>query len=93
MRQHTALERELAELVVRELNLQEVSPDGIDPDAPLFGEGLGLDSIDALELALAISKAYGVKIRSSDEHNVEIFRSLGALSRHVADHRIGEPQA
>ena len=64
------------------LNL-EVSPEDIDPDAPLYGEGLGLDSIDMLEIALAISKAYGVKLRSDDESNVKIFSSLRHLSDHI----------
>ena len=82
-----SLSDEIAELIVRELNLQDVSPQDIDPDAPLFGEGLGLDSIDALELALVISKAYGVKIRSSDDRNVEIFSSLQSLADFVSENR------
>lgn len=75
-------ELELATLIVNTLNL-EVSPEDIDPDAPLYGEGLGLDSIDMLEIALAISKAYGVKLRSDDESNVKIFSSLRHLSDHI----------
>jgi acyl carrier protein len=75
-------ELELATLIVNTLNL-EVSPEDIDPDAPLYGEGLGLDSIDMLEIALAISKAYGVKLRSDDESNVRIFSSLRHLSDHI----------
>ena len=75
-------ELELATLIVNTLNL-EVSPENIDPDAPLYGEGLGLDSIDMLEIALAISKAYGVKLRSDDESNVRIFSSLRHLSDHI----------
>jgi len=78
---------EIAELIVRELNLQDIDPQDIDPDARLFGEGLGLDSIDALELALAISKTYGVKIRSSDDRNVEIFSSLRSLADYVSENR------
>lgn len=74
---------ELAELIVAELQL-EVSPAEIDPDAPLFGEGLGLDSIDALELAVAISKRYGVELRSDDARNHRIFASLRNLAAHVA---------
>lgn len=79
-------ELELAKLMVTALNL-EVSPAQIDPVAPLYGEGLGLDSIDILELALAISKAYGVKLRSDDENNMKIFSSLRNLSSHIQAQR------
>ena len=79
-------ERELAEMMVRVLEL-DVSPDEIDPEAALFGDGLGLDSIDALELSLEISRRYGVEIKAEDERNEHIFASLRALARHVADHR------
>lgn len=79
-------ELELAKLMVTALNL-EVSPADIDPVAPLYGEGLGLDSIDILELALAISKAYGVKLRSDDENNMKIFSSLRNLSSHIQAQR------
>ena len=82
----TGPERALAELIVRSLQL-EVGADAIAPDAPLFGDGLGLDSIDALELALAISRAHGFELRSDDERNHQIFASLRALSRHVEAHR------
>jgi acyl carrier protein len=81
-----ALERELAQLVVDALNL-DVQPDEIAPDAPLYGEGLGLDSIDILEVALVVSKKYGFQLRSDDENNVRIFESLGSLAAHVAAHR------
>jgi acyl carrier protein len=80
------LERELADLMVRALNL-DVSADQIDPQAPLYGEGLGLDSIDILEVALEVSKRYGFQLRSSDEDNVRIFQSLRSLAAHVAQHR------
>ncbi len=80
-------ERELAELIVNALNLEGVAPADIDPQAPLFKTGLGLDSIDALELALEISKRYGLQLRSDDENNVRIFSSLRALSEHIAQHR------
>lgn len=79
-------ERELAELIVSALNL-EVSAAEIDPEAPLYGEGLGLDSIDILEVALAVSKAYGVKLRADDEHNLKIFGSLRSLNRHIQQQR------
>lgn len=83
----TDAERELAELLVESLNLDGVAPDGIDPEAPLFGAGLGLDSIDALELSLAISKRYGFQLRSDNDDNRRIFGSLRALSEHVQQHR------
>ncbi|HKE93838.1 MAG TPA: phosphopantetheine-binding protein [Povalibacter sp.] len=76
-------ERELAELVVTALNLEGVAPGDIDPEAPLFRTGLGLDSIDALELALEISKRYGFHLRSDDENNVRIFSSLRSLAAHI----------
>lgn len=79
-------ELELAQLMVTALNLDVAAAD-IDPDAPLYNEGLGLDSIDILELALVISKTYGVKVRSDDEQNSKIFGSLRALSSHIQEHR------
>lgn len=81
-------ERELAELIVSALNLESDAAD-IDPDAPLYGEGLGLDSIDILEIALAVSKRYGVQIRSDDSDNVRIFSSLRSLNEHVQQQRAG----
>ena len=81
-----ALEADLARLVVTALSL-ETTPESIGPEAPLFGEGLGLDSIDALELSLAVSKAYGVQLRSDDERNHRIFASLRSLAAHIARHR------
>ncbi|GGG46760.1 acyl carrier protein [Caldovatus sediminis] len=65
----------------------ETAPEEIDPEAPLFNEGLGLDSIDALEIALAISRRYGFQLRSDDERNHRIFASLRALAAHVEKHR------
>lgn len=81
-----ALEAELSGLVVSALNL-DVTPAGIDPQAPLYGEGLGLDSIDILEIALVVSKRYGFELRSDDENNVRIFASLRSLARHIQAHR------
>jgi acyl carrier protein len=89
MSTQTPAETELAELLVESLNLDGVVPADIDPDAPLFGEGLGLDSIDALELALAIGKRYGFQLRSDSDENRRIFASLRALSEHVQAHRAG----
>jgi len=82
----SAEEKELAQLIVTSLNL-EVSADEIDPEAPLYGEGLGLDSIDILELSLAISKTYGVQLKSDDADNSKIFSSLRSLSAHIQQHR------
>ncbi|HJY40904.1 MAG TPA: phosphopantetheine-binding protein [Steroidobacteraceae bacterium] len=81
-------ERELAELIVSALNLEGVAPAEIDPQAPLFKTGLGLDSIDALELALEISKRYGFQLRSDDENNIRIFSSLRSLAGHIQQHRV-----
>ena len=83
----TPAELELAQLLVESLNLDGVDPAGIDPDAPLFNAGLGLDSIDALELALAISQKYGFQLRSDNDENRVIFASLRALSAHVEQNR------
>jgi len=81
-----ALERELAELIVTALNLEMAAGD-IDPEAPLYREGLGLDSIDILEIALGVSKTYGFQLRSDDSDNVQIFGSLRSLSEHVQRNR------
>lgn len=88
MSQQTQAERELAELLVESLNLEGIEADQIDPEAALFNDGLGLDSIDALELALAISKRYGFQLRSDNDENRRIFASLRALSAHVESNRI-----
>ncbi|MBX6374312.1 MAG: acyl carrier protein [Acetobacteraceae bacterium] len=80
------LEAELAQLIVEALHL-ETAPEDIDPEAPLFNEGLGLDSIDALEIALAISRRYGFQLRSDDERNHRIFANLRALAAHIEKHR------
>jgi acyl carrier protein len=77
-----AHELELAELIVTTLNLDTRAVD-IDPAAPLYKEGLGLDSIDILEIALAISKTYGIRLRSDDDNNQKIFSSLRSLSQHI----------
>ena len=87
MSSQTPAERELADLLVDSLNLEDVEPASIDPEAPLFNSGLGLDSIDALELALAISKRYGFQLRSDNDDNRRIFASLRALSAHIEQHK------
>ncbi len=87
MQEQTPAEHELAELIVDSLNLENTAAAAIAPDAPLFGGGLGLDSIDALELALAISKRYGFSLRSDNPDNKRIFSSLRELSAHVQSQR------
>jgi len=82
----TAEELELARLIVSALDL-EVRAKEIDPTAPLYSEGLGLDSIDILEIALAVSKTYGVKLRSDDQDNRRIFSSLRSLNQHIQQRR------
>jgi acyl carrier protein len=80
------LVREIAGLIVAALNL-DITESEIDPDAPLYKEGLGLDSIDILEVALVVSKRYGFKLKDDDQDNVHIFRSLASLAAHVAERR------
>ena len=81
-----ALERDLAALFVQALNL-ELKAEEIDPTMTLFGDGLGLDSIDILEVALEVSQRYGFQLRSDDENNHQIFQNLRSLAAHVAQHR------
>lgn len=81
-------ESEVAELIVAVLNL-EIDPETIDPGAPLFYEGLGLDSIDALEMALELSKKYSVELRADDENNGQIFASLRDLANYVTENKAG----
>ncbi|GAB4200373.1 MAG: xanthomonadin biosynthesis acyl carrier protein XanC [Sandaracinaceae bacterium] len=81
------LEREIKELIVEALMLDDVRPEDIDASAPLFVEGLGLDSIDALELAMAIDKKFGVRIRADDEANKAIFANVKNLAAFVSQHR------
>jgi len=81
-----ALISEVAALIVAALNL-EVTPADIDPQAPLYGEGLGLDSIDILEIALVVSKQYGVQLRADSDENERIFGSLRQLVDYITAHR------
>jgi acyl carrier protein len=80
------LQNEVAGLIVSALNL-EMSPSDIQPDAPLYGEGLGLDSIDILEVALVVSKQFGFQLRADNADNVRIFSSLASLTQHIAANR------
>jgi acyl carrier protein len=80
------LQREIAALFVQALNL-EIAPQDIDPEAPLYGDGLGLDSIDILEVALIVSKQYGIQLRADSQDNQQIFRSLRHLAAYIAVQR------
>lgn len=83
---HTELEREVAQLLVSALNL-EVAPEEIEAEADLYGDGLGLDSIDILEIALVVSKQYGIQMKTEGDDNFQIFKSLRSLSAHIAEKR------
>ncbi len=91
--EHAPIIRELATLIVQAINL-DVAPEQIDPDAPLYGEGLGLDSIDILEVALAVAKRYDLQIKADSDENHVIFASLRSLANYVAAHTtlVGAPQ-
>ena len=80
-------EREIAAMIIEVLNLEDISVDDIEAEAALFGEGLCLDSIDALELALAVSQRYGFQIKADDADNKNIFSSLRALAGHIEANR------
>ena len=80
------LQREVAELMIEGLNI-EVTADQIIPDAPLYGDGLGLDSIDVLEVALLVSKRYGLQLRTDSTDSQHIFSSLRSLSDYIAAQR------
>jgi acyl carrier protein len=84
----SALELEVARVIVDALYLEDVRAEEIGPEEPLFRDGLGLDSIDALEIALAISMKYGFQIRSGDDDNSRIFASLRSLSHHIEENRV-----
>ena len=86
MQTQTEQERELAELIVESLNLEDVSAEEIMPEAPLFGDGLGLDSIDALELALAITQKYAIQLKADDENMQQAFGTLRTLNTYIMEH-------
>jgi acyl carrier protein len=81
----TAAEQQLAELIVDVLNLEDVSADDIQPEDNLFDEGLGLDSIDALEIAVAVSQTFDVHLKAEDEQTKAVFRSLRSLSAYIQE--------
>ncbi|HIL87058.1 MAG: phosphopantetheine-binding protein [bacterium] len=78
-----SIENEIAELIVETLNLEDINSSDIDFDEPLFYDGLGLDSIDSLELSMALSSRYGFQLKSDDPNNKEIFSSIRSLAKHV----------
>lgn len=85
----TELQQDIKQLIIQSLNLEDITPDAIDADAPLFVEGLGLDSIDALELGLALQKRYGVTLSADSVETRKHFASVAALADFVAAHRAG----
>lgn len=80
------LESEVAQLIVSALNL-EVAPESIEADSDLYGDGLGLDSIDILEIALVVSKQYGIQVKTEGDDNFLVFKSLRSLSAYIAEKR------
>ncbi|MCU7844758.1 MAG: acyl carrier protein [Candidatus Thiodiazotropha sp. (ex Monitilora ramsayi)] len=80
-------ELEVATLIVETLNLEDISPEEIESQAPLFRDGLGLDSIDALELSLGIKQQYGIQLKADNENITEIFSSLASLTQFIQDNR------
>ncbi len=88
MSDHESLHAELKKLIVETLALEDTAPDEIDTDAPLFGEGLGLDSIDALEIAMVLEERYGVTLDDDPESNQRIFDSVRSLTAFVAESRV-----
>ncbi len=82
----TKLEHEVAALIVSALNL-EVLPEEVEPLGPLYGDGLGLDSIDILEIALVVSKHFGIQMKADSEDNFRIFSSLRTLAAYIGEHR------
>ncbi len=87
MSTQTESEFKMAQLMVEALNLEDMDADEIEPEEQLFGDGLGLDSIDALEISLAISKEYGVQLKAEDESTREAFATLRSLTAYVESHQ------
>lgn len=87
MTTQTAAETEMAELLIEVLNLEDIDASDIDPEEPLFGDGLGLDSIDALEIALAIAQQHGVEMKAEDENTKQAFATLRSLTQFVEQNK------
>ena len=81
------IDQKVKEIIVSSLDLEDVSPSDIDTEAPLFGEGLGLDSIDALELGMAIKREFGISFSKDPAENKRIFRSVRTLAGHIAEQK------
>ena len=88
MAEHESLHAELKKLIVETLALEDTAPDEIETDAPLFGEGLGLDSIDALEIAMVLEERYGVTLDDDPEANQRVFESVRSLTAFVVESRV-----
>ena len=89
MSEHESLHAELKKLIVETLALEDTTPDEIDTDAPLFGDGLGMDSIDALEIAMGLEERYGVTLDDDPEANQRVFQSVRTLTAFVIESRVG----
>ncbi len=85
MQTQTVEEKELAELIIESLNLEDMNAEDIQPEDPLFGEGLGLDSIDALELALAITQKYAIQLKADDKNMQQAFGTLRSLNTYIQE--------
>lgn len=88
MSTQTPAEAALAELLVDVLNLEDIGADEIDPEEPLFGDGLGLDSIDALEIALAVAQEHGIEMKAEEESTKEAFATLRTLNAYIEEHKV-----
>jgi len=86
MATQTENEQVLAALIIEALNLEDVAPGDIEPEEPLFGDGLGLDSIDALELALAITQKYSIQLKAEDANVHKAFGTLRTLNAYIEEH-------
>ena len=84
----TDLEIEIKQLIIESLNLEDIQPEGIESDEPLFGDGLGLDSIDALELGIALRKKFDINLNSDDVQTRTAFRSVSTLASFIKAQRI-----
>jgi len=82
-----ALHLEIKKIIVESLALEDIAPEEIETEAPLFVEGLGLDSIDALELAMSLEEKYGVTVGDDPDENQKIFFSVASLARFVTEQR------